>query len=65
MSPCLNDDGTLDVYLQADRPNDESKVNNWLPTGSEGFHLYMRIYLPQDRALDPSQWKAPTITKIN
>ena len=61
----LNQDGTLDVYLQANRPDDESKVNNWLPTGSEGFHLYMRIYLPQDRALDPSKWKAPTITKVN
>ena len=61
----LNDDGTLDVYLQASKPDDESKVNNWLPTGSEGFHLYMRIYLPQDKALDPSKWKAPTITKTN
>ena len=59
----LNDDGTLDVYLQAQRPDDDAKVNNWLPTGTQGFHLYMRIYLPQDRALDPAKWKAPTITR--
>ena len=58
----LNADGTLDIYLQATRPEDESKVNNWLPTGSEGFHLYMRIYLPRDSAINGT-WRAPTITK--
>ncbi|MBQ7733651.1 MAG: DUF1254 domain-containing protein [Synergistaceae bacterium] len=61
----LNADGTLDVYLQSERPEDGAKVSNWLPTGSEGFHLYMRIYLPQDRALDQTKWKAPTITKAD
>lgn len=67
---CINDrsdfafnaDGTLDIYLQASRPADESKVSNWLPTGSEGFHLYMRIYLPQDSAINGT-WKAPSIRK--
>jgi hypothetical protein len=58
----LNSEGTLNIYLQATIPEDESKVHNWLPTGSEGFHLYMRIYLPQDSAINGS-WKAPTITK--
>ena len=57
----LNPDGTLDVYLQASRP-DESRVSNWLPTGSEGFHLYMRIYLPEESAINGT-WKAPAITK--
>lgn len=58
----LNSDGTLDIYLQATKPEDEAKVSNWLPTGSSGFHLYMRIYLPQDSAINGT-WKAPTITK--
>lgn len=67
---CINDrsnvtfnaDGTLDIYLQAASPEDESRVTNWLPTGSEGFHLYMRIYLPEERAINGT-WKAPGITK--
>lgn len=67
---CINDrsnvkfnaDGTLDIYLQAARPEDESRVSNWLPTGSEGFHLYMRIYLPEESAVNGT-WKAPAIIK--
>jgi len=69
---CINDrsniaanaDGTYDIYLQATRPEEESRVSNWLPTGSEGFHLYMRIYLPEESAINGT-WKAPAITKIN
>lgn len=69
---CINDrsniaanaDGTYDIYLQAARPEDDAKVSNWLPTGSKGFHLYMRIYLPQDSAINGT-WKAPTITKTD
>ena len=67
---CINDrsevtfnaDGTLDIYLQAARPENDARVSNWLPTGSEGFHLYMRIYLPEESAINGT-WKAPTITK--
>ena len=69
---CVNDrsnitanaDGTYDIYLQAARPEEEARVRNWLPTGSEGFHLYMRIYLPEESAINGT-WKAPTITKIS
>lgn len=57
----FNSDGSLDILLQSSRPSEN--VNNWLPIGNEGFHLYMRIYLPQDSALNGT-WKAPTITKI-
>lgn len=60
----LNSDGTLDIYLQAASPEDESRVSNWLPTGSKGFHLYMRIYLPEEITINGT-WKAPTITKIS
>lgn len=58
----VNDDGSLDIYLQATKPTDESKVSNWLPVGTAGFHLHMRIYLPQDSALDGT-WTWPTIKK--
>ncbi len=58
----VNKDGSLDIYLQATKPTDESKVSNWLPVGTAGFHLHMRIYLPQDSALDGT-WTWPTIKK--
>ena len=54
----LNADGTLDVTLSAVDPDDGSY---WLPTGGKGFHLFMRMYLPDLKALD--SWTPPTITK--
>ena len=65
---CINDrspfvknaDGSLDLYLQSDPPADPALAPNWLPTGTEGFHLYLRIYLPGKAVLDGS-WSAPSI----
>ena len=56
----LNGDGSLDILLQANQP--EEHVNNWLPTGTAGFHLFMRIYLPQKPVTDGT-WHAPTLKK--
>lgn len=58
----FNSDGTLDIYLQAERPESDEKLSNWLPVGNEGFHLYMRIYLPEESAINGT-WKAPAIRK--
>ena len=54
-----NDDGSVDVILSKDAPED---TTNWLPVGDGGFHLYMRIYTPDMEALQT--WVAPTITAI-
>ena len=55
----LNDDGSLDILLTA---NTDSESDLYiLPTDPEGFHLYMRIYLPDKEALE--SWTAPVITK--
>ena len=54
----LNADGTLDVTLSAVDPDDGSY---WLPTGGKGFHLFMRMYLPDLKAMEG--WEPPTITK--
>ena len=54
-----NDDGSVDVILSEDAPED---TTNWLPVGDGGFHLYMRIYTPDMDALET--WMAPTITEI-
>ena len=56
----LNADGSLDILLQSEQP--ESHEGNWLPTGENGFHLFMRIYLPKEAVLDGT-WQAPTLTK--
>ena len=56
----LNGDGSLDILLQANQP--EEHVNNWLPTGPSGFHLFMRIYLPQETVTDGT-WHTPTLKK--
>ena len=55
----VNDDGSVDVILSKDAPED---TTNWLPVGDGGFHLYMRIYTPDMEALET--WVAPTITEI-
>ena len=54
----LNADGSLDVTLSANAPQEGSY---WLPTGNKAFHLFMRMYLPDLKALD--NWAPPTITK--
>ena len=57
-----NDDGSLDLYLQADEPDDENKVKNWLPVGEEEFQLSLRIYLPGDDLFE-GNWKAVKVKK--
>ena len=52
----LNEDGTLDITLSKEAPEDPS---NWLPVSDGEFHLFMRIYLPDMNALDA--WQAPVI----
>ena len=55
-----NDDGSVDIYIQSDKP--EGHEANWLPVCPEGFHLFLRVYRPEDSVLDGS-WKAPSICK--
>ena len=52
----LNEDGTLDITLSKEAPEDPS---NWLPVSDGEFHLFMRIYLPDMNALDA--WQPPVI----
>ena len=56
----VNDDGSVDVILSKDAPED---TTNWLPVDNGGFHLYMRIYTPDMDALET--WTATTITEID
>lgn len=55
-----NDDGTVDIILSKDAPED---TTNWLPVGEGGFHLFLRIYTPDMDALET--WIAPVITMVD
>lgn len=59
-----NADGSLDIFVQKEAPNNPELEVNWLPVDNEVFHLYMRVYLPAKEAMDGT-WKAPSITKIS
>lgn len=64
---CLNDrssliygeDGSLQLYLQAEPPAEEL-LSNWLPICEGEFHLHLRLYLPEKSVLD-GVWIAPEI----
>lgn len=57
----LNADGSMDVLLQAEQPAEH--VGNWLPVKKDGFHLFLRVYLPADSIQDGT-WRAPTIKRV-
>ncbi len=64
---CLNDrsnliygeDGSLEIYLQANPPAGELR-NNWLPICEGEFHFHLRLYLPEESVLNGG-WIAPEI----
>ncbi|MGS1007873.1 DUF1254 domain-containing protein [Achromobacter anxifer] len=56
-----NADGSLDIYIQRRDPG-ERKRSNWIasPAADAPFLLSMRLYSPQDTALD-GQWAPPPV----
>lgn len=42
-----NDDGSLTLYIGADKPTDPKKIANWLPAPTGQFRPIMRLYLPK------------------
>jgi len=60
-----NDDGSLDMYIQAESPG-KDKEANWLPAPRGNFVLVMRIYAPSKTPpsiLDDS-WTPPPVNPI-
>jgi hypothetical protein len=56
-----NRDGSLDLYIQHDAP-DQAKMKNWLPAPSDRFILMLRLYWPEQSVVDGS-WKPPAVTR--
>jgi hypothetical protein len=61
-----NADGSIDIYVQSNRPSNSAQVSNWLPApqAGAGFRLIWRLY-DLDNAvtgvLDGSGWQPPRI----
>lgn len=61
----FNDDGSLDIILQQEKPEDADLLSNWLPTPSDEkrFSLLLRIYGPSDEQLN-GNFEAPVVTPV-
>ncbi|WP_330253583.1 DUF1254 domain-containing protein [Nocardia sp. NBC_00565] len=57
-------DGAVELAIQADDPGPDVPQGNWLPIPESGtFRLALRLYVPEDRALDGS-WKPPSLVRV-
>jgi hypothetical protein len=57
-------DGSLTITIQHAQSRDATEQANWLPSPEGPFYLVMRIYWPEQAALDGS-WPPPLVRKIN
>jgi hypothetical protein len=57
-----NKDGSLDLYIQRDKPAKEPE-ENWLPSPDGVFNLSLRMYWPGPEVLS-GQWTPPVIQRI-
>lgn len=56
----FNSDGSLDIYIQHDKP--DGGTSNWLPAPQGVFNLCARLYYPKPEVLDGT-WVPPAVTK--
>jgi hypothetical protein len=58
-----NPDGSLTLYIQ-NSPPESVKQPNWLPAPPGPFTIFMRLYWPQEDALNGT-WQAPKLVKVS
>lgn len=56
-----NEDGSLDIYIQAEKP--EGNESNWLPVLQGEFHLVLRIYMPDETVVN-NEWQTPALRTV-
>lgn len=68
--PKYNADGSLDIYIQPDKPANPAQVRNWLPSppatsATRGFRLITRLYGLSDKGIkgvvDGTGWHGPSL----
>jgi hypothetical protein len=57
------EDGSLTIHLQHDEPDTAEGRANWLPAPAGPFYVALRLYQPEDAALDGS-WAPPPIVRM-
>jgi hypothetical protein len=57
------DDGSLTITIQRTEPQDATERANWLPAPEGPFYLTLRIYWPEQAALDGT-WTPPPIRRV-
>ena len=57
------EDGSLTITFQHQEPQDADQRANWLPAPEGPFYLVMRIYWPEQAALDGSWTPPPVVCK--
>ena len=58
-----NDDGSLTLYLQKDKPTPD-KTSNWLPAPAGPFNVTMRFYGPETSVLEGS-YRLPAVKRVS
>ena len=58
----LNNDGSLDLYIQRDSPGAD-KESNWLPAPEAGFNLALRMYWPEASVIS-GEWTPPPVVPL-
>ena len=57
-------DGSLTITIQRQQPQDPHQQANWLPAPEETFYLVLRIYWPEQAALQ-GDWTPPPVVRID
>jgi hypothetical protein len=58
------DDGSLTITIQREQPQEAAEKANWLPAPEGPFYLVMRIYWPEQAALDGT-WTPPPVVRVD
>lgn len=58
------EDGSLTIAIQHEQPGEPAERANWLPAPEGPFYLVLRIYWPEEAALDGS-WTPPPIVRLD
>ncbi|MBE9067369.1 DUF1254 domain-containing protein [Leptolyngbya cf. ectocarpi LEGE 11479] len=59
----LDEDGGLTLYIQHAQPTEEKKKKNWLPAPDRAFFISLRLYLPQQKAINGT-WQNPPLQRV-